>query len=110
MVTSERTGVVVVTTSVGDEPAAAALASMVVGARIAACAQVAGPVLSTYRWKGEVEHSDEWVVTMKTSTVAVEELCARVRDTHRYEVPELVVVEVVGGDADYLAWVIDSTS
>ena len=103
------TGVLVVTTSLDDATAAAELASAVVEERLAACAQVGGPVRSTYRWQGEVESAEEWTVTMKTSSSASARLLERVRSLHSYETPELVVTEVVGGDADYLAWVLDET-
>ena len=65
------TGVFVVTTSLDDGAAAAELASAVVEERLAACAQVGGPVRSTYRWQGEVESASEWTVTMKTSSTAL---------------------------------------
>ncbi len=104
------TGVLVVTTSLDDGGAAAELAAAVVEQRLAACAQVGGPVRSTYRWQGEVASADEWIVTMKTSSIALPRLLDRVRSIHSYETPELVVTEVVGGDPDYLAWVLDETT
>ncbi len=104
------TGVLIVTTTLDDEAAARELAAAVVGERLAACAQVGGPLHSTYRWQGEVESATEWAVTMKTSSSAVERLVERVRSLHGYATPELVVTEVVGGDPDYLAWVLDETT
>lgn len=110
MSTAERpTGVVVVVTTLDDESAADALALLVVDERLAACAQVGGPVRSVYRWQGSVERSVEWTVTMKTSSTTLPALLDRVRTAHSYETPELVVTAVVDGDADYLAWVIDNT-
>ena len=103
------TGVLVVTTSIDDAAAADGLATMVVEERLAACAQVGGPVRSTYRWEGSVESAAEWIVTMKTSSAALARLIERVRSVHSYETPEIVVTDVVDGDADYLAWVIDAT-
>ncbi len=102
-------GVLVVTTSVDDGAVAADLATAVVEERLAACAQVGGPVRSTYRWQGSVESATEWTVTMKTSSAALARLVARVRSVHSYDTPEIVVTEVVDGDSDYLAWVLDET-
>ena len=104
------TGVLVVTTMLDDEAAARELAAAVVEERLAACAQVGGPLHSVYRWQGSVESATEWSVAMKTSSGALERLLERVRSLHGYETPELVVTEVVGGDPDYLAWVVDETT
>ncbi|MET8987361.1 divalent-cation tolerance protein CutA [Nonomuraea wenchangensis] len=40
----------------------------VVGERqLAACAQVVGPITSTYWWEGKVEEAEEWLVLLKTT-------------------------------------------
>jgi len=86
------------------------LGRMVVEARLAACAQVAGPITSTYWWEGEVTSAAEWVCTLKTTSRRVPELLGALRDAHPYEVPELVVTELAGGDAAYLHWVTAETA
>ena len=107
---TDPTGVVVVTTTVDDESSATSIATKVVEERLAACAQVGGPLRSVYRWQGAVERAEEWSVAMKTSAATAVALCDRVRALHAYDVPEVVVTEVVGGDADYLAWVLESVT
>lgn len=77
-----------------------------VDARLAACAQVSGPIRSTYRWRGEVAQADEWLCTCKTAATQVGALAALVRRLHPYDMPEVVVVPVVAGDPAYLAWVV----
>ncbi|HYQ59568.1 MAG TPA: divalent-cation tolerance protein CutA, partial [Desulfatiglandales bacterium] len=42
------------------------IASSVVNKRVAACAQILGPIHSTYWWKGKVEEAGEWLLMMKT--------------------------------------------
>ena len=34
--------------------------------RLAACAQVIGPITSTFRWKEEIQEEEEWLLIMKT--------------------------------------------
>jgi len=46
---------------------AEALARGAVAARVAACAQISGPVTSVYRWRGAVETAAEWRVQFKTT-------------------------------------------
>jgi len=98
-------GVVQVTVTAGDEEEARRLGLLAVEGRLVACAQVSGPVTSTYRWRGEVTSAVEWLCVMKTTTELVEALVVALREAHGYEVPEIVAVPVTGGDADYLAWV-----
>lgn len=86
------------------------VAHLGVEARLAACAQVSGPVRSTYWWQGELSSAQEWVVAFKTTGRLAAELGRLVREAHSYEVPEIVVSEIVGGDPDYLAWVSEETA
>jgi periplasmic divalent cation tolerance protein len=99
----------VVTTTVDSQAAADALARAVVEARAAACAQVVGPITSTYWWDGEVTTGQEWQVVCKTTADAVDRLTEVIRARHTYEVPEIVAVPVTGGNQDYLRWVTDET-
>ncbi|HMK63319.1 MAG TPA: divalent-cation tolerance protein CutA [Acidimicrobiales bacterium] len=94
-----------VQTTTGTPEEAERLAQMVVEQRLAACAQVSGPISSTYWWKGTVERSTEWMCTFKTTEDRVAGLTAALRDAHPYDVPELVVTVLSGADDDYSAWV-----
>ena len=81
------------------------LGRLAVEGRLAACAQVSGPISSTYRWQGRVTSSTEWMCTLKTSAPIVTRLTSVLRSAHSYEVPEIVVTALVGGDEDYLGWI-----
>jgi periplasmic divalent cation tolerance protein len=87
-----------------------ALARALVEARVAACVQVLGPVQSHYRWKGDVEHAEEWLLLVKTSNAKLDELTEAIGAHHRYDVPEITVTPIVGGSTAYLAWIGDSVS
>ncbi len=76
--------------------------------RLAACAQVVGPVSSTYRWQGEVETASEWYCHLKTTAARVPALISRVRELHPYQTPEIIAVAVAEGDARYLKWIEES--
>ena len=65
---------------------------------------------STYRWKGEIASAEEWLCTFKTTSARAGELARRIRQTHPYEVPEIVVSDITGGDRDYLAWIVEETA
>ncbi len=94
-----------VTTTLPDEAAARQLGARLVEERLAACAQVLGPVSSTYRWKGSIEQAAEWYCNLKTTKARLSELKKRIRELHPYEVPEIVAIRIEDGDADYLRWI-----
>ena len=93
----------------GGRVEAQALAESAVAARLAACAQVSGPIVSHYRWQGAVETDEEWLLVCKTAADRLDALTAHVRDRHSYDTPEIVAVPIVGGDPEYLAWVTEQT-
>jgi len=102
--------VVVVSVTTPDEDVAARLCRHLVEQRLAACAQIGGPIRSTYRWKGEVEVDPEWMVTIKTSSARLDELVEAVNSLHPAQVPEVVATPAVGGDPAYLRWVLEETA
>ena len=102
-------GASVVTTTVDSPEAAESLAKGIVEARLGACVQIV-PIRSVYRWDGEVRVDAEWQCVVKTSTIRVDDLVAHIKARHTYDLPEVVVTSVTGGNDDYLAWVSEETS
>jgi periplasmic divalent cation tolerance protein len=86
------------------------LARALVYARVAACVQVLGPMRSHYRWEGDVERAEEWLLVVKTSEAKQEALIEAIGANHHYEVPEITVTPIVGGSPAYLEWIGDSVS
>jgi len=99
--------VVLVTTSSAEE--GARLGRALVEERLAACANVIGPIRSIYRWEGAVEEADEHLVVLKARGADVSALEARVRALHSYDVPEVLALPVTAGSAPYLAWLAAAT-
>jgi periplasmic divalent cation tolerance protein len=81
------------------------MAETLVVERLAACAQVLGPVSSTYRWEGRLEHAEEWYCHLKTTEYGLPALQQRIRELHPYELPELIAVPILQGDTKYLEWI-----
>jgi periplasmic divalent cation tolerance protein len=101
--------IVVVTTTVDDRAVADRLSANAVAMRLAACAQIAGPITSTYRWEGDVESATEHRIDFKTAADRVDALVAHLLAAHPYKVPEVVVTAVTGGNPAYAAWVVAET-
>lgn len=97
--------VVVVQCSCPDAGSAARIARTLVKERLAACVQVLPGVASTYRWQGEVQVADEVLLLIKTSRACLDALTTRLPALHPYDLPELIVLETVGGLDRYLDWV-----
>jgi periplasmic divalent cation tolerance protein len=103
------TGVILVFTTMPDDDRADALARTLVEERLAACVSVHGPMISVYRWNGQVERDPERQLVIKTTRDRLAALDARLRALHPYELPEFIVVPVDEGSAAYLQWVADET-
>ena len=97
-----------VCTTVAEQADAERIAASLVAKRLAACAQVTGPIESTYRWKDSIESSQEWVCTAKTLRVAYEAVEQAIRQIHSYDEPEIIALPIVHGSAGYLQWIADS--
>ncbi|MFD4631979.1 divalent-cation tolerance protein CutA [Streptomyces sp. NPDC058284] len=97
--------VLTVLTTTDTEGKARDLAGGAVRARVAACAQIAGPVTSVYRWEGELESAQEWQVLFKTATARYAALESWLTEAHDYDTPEIIATPVVRGSAAYLEWV-----
>jgi periplasmic divalent cation tolerance protein len=95
---------VIVSTAVPTRETAVALAALLVNERAAACVQVLGPIASTYRWKGAVETSDEWLLLIKSPRSRYGIIERLIRENHPYELPEILASPVNGGSGPYLAW------
>ncbi|MBP90638.1 MAG: cytochrome C biogenesis protein CcdA [Planctomycetaceae bacterium] len=103
------TDAIQVMTTVPDQADAKRIAASLVAKRLAACVQIRGPIESTYRWRGEVEKSQEWVCAIKTRSELFREVEQAIRDLHSYDEPEIIALPIVAGSEGYLAWLDKST-
>ena len=100
---------VIVMSTTDSEQAARQLAADAVRERLAACAQIVGPITSVFRWEGDVQTEAEWRLEFKTAADRSEALRSYIIEHHGYDVPEVVVVPVTAGSPEYLTWVRDET-
>lgn len=94
--------IVITTTDTAED--ASRLATEMVEKRLAACAQVEGPIISTYWWQGKIEQGREWKCSLKTSTAVYPKLKAALKQVHPYDTPEIIAVPITAGSRDYLDW------
>ena len=85
-----------VQTTTDSRAEAMELSRAAVESRLAACAQVAGPVASMYWWDGALERTEEWLVLLKLPA-------------DRYDEPEIIALPILTGSAAYLNWMREET-
>jgi len=101
--------ILVVLTNLPDRQSAEDLARFLVEDQLAGCVNVLSSCRSIYRWKGEVEETDEVPLLIKTTEARYAALEAAICARHPYEVPEIIALPVTHGLPDYLAWLTAET-
>ena len=99
-----------VSTATGTREQAVLLAESAVRGRLAAGAQVIGPVVSVFWHRGEFGTGEEWQLLLKTTAERYPSLEAHLLEHHSWDKPEVVVVPIVAGSEAYLRWVADAVS
>jgi periplasmic divalent cation tolerance protein len=98
-----------VQTTTDSRAEAMELSRAAVEARLAACAQVAGPVASIFWWDGALERAEEWLVLLKLPADRFDELAAFLTERHSYDEPEIIALPIVAGSTSYLNWMREET-
>ena len=78
--------------------------------RLAACVNILPGMMSIYRWDGAINRDSEVVAIIKTRSQRAAEVMKEVAARHPYDNPALLVMDVIDGGADYLAWLMAETA
>jgi periplasmic divalent cation tolerance protein len=100
----------VVFVTVPDEETAIKIAKDIVQSGLAACVNIVKETRSIYMWEGKLEDAVESILIIKTSSSAFKKLKDRIKTVHPYSVPEIIAVDVIDGNIDYIKWVLEETS
>jgi periplasmic divalent cation tolerance protein len=77
---------------------------LLVEERKAACVNIVPGVDSLFRWKGKIDSARESLLLVKTRASLFSEIISLVKETHSYEVPEIIALPIIGGSEEYLKW------
>ncbi|MGA1342238.1 MAG: divalent-cation tolerance protein CutA [Hyphomonas sp.] len=77
--------------------------------RLAACANLEGPVSSTYRWKGVIEQSFEFILWLKAPETNWARIETLVDQLHPYDVPAIIAMPLSHVSGAYAAWALENT-
>lgn len=97
-----------VLTTAGSKDEAQRIARTLVERRLAACVNLVQRVESVYRWQGNIEEAEEWLLLIKTTSAAFERVRDAIKELHSYELPECISLAIDGGSSAYLEWLEDS--
>lgn len=100
----------VVLTTCGTADEARALAAVLVEAKLAACVNTIERMESTYRWRGQIEHSQESLLVIKTTAERYTAVERTIRERSSYELPEVLALPAEHGSSSYLEWVAESVA
>jgi periplasmic divalent cation tolerance protein len=94
---------VITATETRDE--AVRLGKSAVAARLAAGAQISGPVGSVFWHLGELGEGEEWQLILKTTADKFPELEAHLVAEHAWQKPEVVAVPFLAVSKPYGEWI-----
>ncbi|MFX1496851.1 MAG: divalent-cation tolerance protein CutA [Promethearchaeota archaeon] len=84
------------------------LAKILVESRIVACVNIIQDILSIYRWKGNIEENNEYLLLIKTNDKKSNQLIEKINEIHSYDTPECIGIEIDKGSKKYLNWINES--
>lgn len=102
------TGNKLVLTTAGSHEEAERIARALVERRLAACVNIIPAVESIYRWQENIEHAEECLLLIKTTSSALGRVGDTIKKLHSYDLPECICLEVEDGSAEYLKWISES--
>ena len=85
------------------------IANKLVKTKIIACVNIS-KINSVYSWNGKIQNSSEYIAIFKTIEKNKTKLKKKITETHPYDVPEIVEIDVTSINKSYLNWLIESTN
>jgi len=102
--------VAVVYTTIDSIQDARRIAHTLVEEQLVACVNVIPNIESVYRWKGKIERENETILIAKTSDDNVKKTITRIKTLHSYDLPDIIVLPIIGGLKDYLDYITNQPS
>jgi len=83
---------------------ASRMAKTLVERGLASCINIVPGVTSVYRWEGQIKSDAEQQLIIKTTEARVDALSAAIHELHPYDIPEFIVLPIIGGSEKYLRY------
>jgi periplasmic divalent cation tolerance protein len=102
--------VAVIYSTIDDLKTARRIAQTLTQEQLVACVNIIPDIESFYRWKGKIENSNEVIIIAKTVDQNVKKTIQRIKQLHKYDIPDIIVLPIIGGLKDYLDYISMETS
>jgi periplasmic divalent cation tolerance protein len=99
----------VVLVTVPDGETGARIGRALVDEKLAACVNILPALRSIYVFEGKLCDEGEALCLFKTRRALYPALRDRVTALHPYQVPEVIALPIVEGNAPYLSWILAGT-
>jgi periplasmic divalent cation tolerance protein len=102
--------VAIVYSTIDDIKNARRIAHTLVEEQLVACVNIIPEAESIYRWEGKIEMEKECIIIAKTVDENVKKTITRIKSMHSYEVPDIIVMPIIGGLKEYLNYITNETT
>jgi periplasmic divalent cation tolerance protein len=97
-----------ITTTFDNKDEASKISELLLKERLVSCCQLSN-ITSSYHWKGKIEHTEEYLLQMKSKKELYKEIEKVILDNHSYETPQLIAYDIAYGYKGYLDWIEEET-
>lgn len=81
------------------------LAHQLIKQKLAACINIIPQITSIYEWDEEVVEDNEVQLIIKTTAHLFESLNSYIVQSHPYDVPEVIALDIEQANPQYLQWI-----
>jgi len=100
---NDKNIVIFITTGTNGE--ARRVAEALLEQRKAACVNIVPTVTSLFWWEDRIDSDQESLLIVKSKASLLDEIVSLVKGIHSYDVPEVIALPIIDGNADYLHWI-----
>lgn len=83
---------------VPSKKVAESIASALLKKKLIACANILGPTVSLYKWKGKSERASEYILLLKTTAKSEKKARMLIEKLHPYECPCVLSINAKAND------------
>lgn len=98
----------IITTSCNDKENARQITERLLENRLVSYVQESKR-FSSYWWKDNIVREEEYVLTMGTKKILYEKVKEEIQSIHNYEVPAIVMYDIIDGNSEILKWMDEET-
>ena len=104
----EASNYCLISTTTDTKENADAITQLLLEKKLIACVQSI-VIQSAYHWQGKIINAEEILLQMKSKRSLFEKVQRAIEHLHTYDVPEIIMVPMVGANLSYLQWIEEET-